>query len=83
MSYALDVEPDAQAAFGVLDVEAQEAILDLLDRLAADGPALTPNNQRHLVVARTPTSFSYVFLNVSIVHARQTVHLAAIEAFVS
>jgi hypothetical protein len=83
MSYALDVEPDAQAAFGVLDIEAQEAILDLLDRLSADGPALTPDNQRHLVIARTPTSFSYVFLNLSILHARQTVHLASIEAFVS
>lgn len=83
MSYALDVEPDAQAAFSVLDVEAQEAILDLLDRLAADGPALTPDNQRHLVVARTPTSFSYVSFNLSIFPARHTLHLASIEALVT
>jgi hypothetical protein len=83
MSYALDVEPDARAAFGVLEVDAQEAILDLLDQLTADGPALTPDYQRHLVVAQTPTGVTYAFLNLTISHAHRTVHLAAIEALVT
>ena len=73
MSYALDVAPDAHTAWRGLDVDVQEAVLDELDRIAATpfslprGPAV-----RDLVVSVGPVRH-YVFIQVSVNHARAVV----------
>jgi hypothetical protein len=82
MSYALDVAPDAQAAFRTLDLEVQEAVLDVLDNLAREGPKLKPVKQGHLVLVSTPGGRTYVWLRLAVVHRRRTLTLATLHAVI-
>jgi hypothetical protein len=79
MSYAAGVAPEALPVFQALEITIQELVLDLLDRIAADGPTLTPLTQSHVVVAVTGGSHTDVYLAIEVDHERQAVTLVALH----
>ncbi len=80
MSYALDVAPDAAAAWRALDFETQEAVFDLLDRLVAEAPQLPDGLREHRVLVDAPPWHTSAILWVVVSHSRRTVRLRAIAA---
>jgi hypothetical protein len=80
MSYTLDVAPDAGRALRALDVDAQEAIFDLLDQLAGEGDQLTPGGQEHFVHLFLPEGFTTAFLWLFVDPDRRMLQLVALRA---
>lgn len=82
MSYALDVEPDAMKALGILDIDVQEAVFDLLDRLAAEVSGTDPAFERHDVSVRSPAGHAWVVLEIVFIHAQRTLRVVRLRAII-
>ncbi len=78
MSYAAVVGPEAMSPFLALDVQAQEAVLDLLDQLADEGRSLTPIQQFHQVVVTEASWRTDAYLLIDVNHARRAVTLLTV-----
>jgi hypothetical protein len=78
VSYAPEVTPNAAAAIRALDVEAQEVIFDLVDRLALEGSNLQPAEQIHQVWVMGVGSLIFVALRLDVDHARRRVVVARV-----
>ena len=78
MSYALDMARSASTTFRGADFETQEAVLDLLERLAAEDPHLLPVVQSHRMRLRVPPRRTDVFLSIRADHTRRLLTLAAL-----
>jgi hypothetical protein len=75
MTYALAFAPEARVAWRALPVELQEVVLDELDRLAADPLSLPRGATVRDIIHQSAGTRHYVFLQVSVSHARQTLDL--------
>jgi hypothetical protein len=75
MSYAADVAPEAMAAFGSVSIETQEAILDLLDRIAAEAPRFRRSQQFHALVVEEAHIRTDVGVEIDINHSLRLVRL--------
>ena len=80
MSYVLDVAPDAAATWRALDFETQEAVFDLLDRIADDAAQLPGGQQTHRVDVVAPPWSTFAVLWVVVNHESQTIRLRALVA---
>jgi hypothetical protein len=81
MSYAAAVAPEALIELQKLDIEPQEAVLDLLDRLADEGPLLTEGPQFHDVLVIDGPTRVRMLLWIDVDHAHRVVRLAQLSRF--
>jgi hypothetical protein len=82
MSYALSVAISARAAVNRLELEAQEAVFDLLDKLADEGSGLSNGPQRHFLVVSTTSAVTVTELQLFINHAAREVGLTRVFAWI-
>jgi hypothetical protein len=75
MTYALDVVARARGHFRVLGIEAQEAVLDELDRIAARPHSIPAVRHVHDLVIQSGSSRQYVFLELEVIHPKHLVRV--------
>jgi len=83
MSYELDVALDARAVGRGLEFEAQEAVLDELDRIAAQPFSLPRGAVVRDVVVEIAGVRHYVFIQLSVSHPRRAVNVYRLGHFAS
>jgi hypothetical protein len=78
MSYADAVAPDARTDFRNLEIETQEAVLDLMDEIAKEGPTLAAGVQDHELWVVVGGNRTRVFLRLEVDHTLRRIQLILI-----